>query len=79
MYKFGNKEFATYEEYIAEFEAELYSFTYCILGAETEAHMLSVWRANTDIRAALHRAIYERKPREEPYDDMMRRLGRCAL
>lgn len=31
-------------------------------------------RLNPEIRARLHRAIYERRPRDEPYDAMMARL-----
>lgn len=52
-------------------EAEAMSFCYALLGARTGEDAAKVWEANPGPRAAAHRWIYERKPRDMPYDAMM--------
>lgn len=56
-----------------EWQAEAFGFLYTLLGGEPDT-AANVLRSNPEVRARLHRAIYERSPRDVPYDDMMARL-----
>lgn len=54
-------------------QAEADGFLYALLGSEPDVAS-NMLRANPEVRASLHRALYERRPREEAYDAMMARL-----
>lgn len=56
-----------------EWHKEAFAFLYGLLGGEpaTAARVLIL---NPEVRARLHRAIYDSTPRDEPYDAMMARL-----
>ena len=56
-----------------EWQTEAFAFLYGLLGGHPDTAP-NVLRMNPEVRAYLHRAIYERKPKDEPYDDMMARL-----
>lgn len=51
------------------------SFCYAILGALSPTIAADVLRANPEDRRKAHRAIYESRPQEIPYDRMMREAG----
>lgn len=56
-----------------EWQAEAFAFLYGLIGGAPDT-AANVIRKNPEVRARLHRAIYERRPREESYDAMMARL-----
>lgn len=56
-----------------EWQSEAFAFLYSLIGG-APATAANVIRKNPEVRARLHRAIYERRPREESYDAMMARL-----
>ena len=56
-----------------EWQSEAFAFLYGLIGG-TPATAANVILLNPEVRARLHRAIYERRPRDEPYDAMMARL-----
>nr|WP_314123450.1 hypothetical protein [uncultured Brevundimonas sp.] len=56
-----------------EWQSEAFAFLYGLIGG-APATAASVIRLKPEVRARLHRAIYERRPREESYDAMMARL-----
>lgn len=56
-----------------KWQQEAFAFLYGLLGGHPDTAP-NVLRMNPEVRHRLHRAIYERKPRDEPYDEMMARL-----